>query len=524
LRKAFEVRDLSRLLSRPGIVFIPGGTGEGVITALALFEKSAGETGLKSRSLPIVMRNRTLTELDEQWYAAVENRIRIWTTRDEVNVATLRKFGRCWVRNLSHNMNTIRDLPGITRLARLAELTAADNPLPVFLAAAGPGLDTVASLLPEIRRRCIIVAVDTSLRFLLRNGTAPDFALVVDPQFWNSRHLDRCSSPHTRLIAESAAYPPVLRLPFKGVYLCGSQSPLGMFIEKRVDPKGSLGAGGSVATSAWDFSRSLGARQIWIAGLDLAFPGLKTNFRGAQFEEKALAESGRLNPAETWQFHALRDGSPFTAPAISGGQVLTDRRLSLYAAWFENRFRQFPDIRNYSPCSTEQDGNSGLAIPGLEPVQAETILSLPERREEIDHRLEEAFSRIETAFFDPEESRQRSARYDQAVAELFSGLRQIQDACTKGINIAEQALRESSGGKTPQKTLAALDEINRFITGSQVKEIAGFLVPREVLAEIGKAEPSATEAAALSAFLRSSLRLYRSLAEAAQMACAETVR
>jgi hypothetical protein len=511
LRKALELRDLSSLLSRPGIAFVPGGAGDRISDVLSFFEKHTGR-----RDAPLVMRNRTLTDLDEQWYASVESRIRTWTMKDDINSATLKKFGKRWIRNLARNMDAIRDLPGIARLAGLA---AQDAPLPVFLAAAGPGLDNIASLLPEIRKRCIMVAVDTSLRFLLNNGAEPDFVLVVDPQFWNSRHLDcMYEGTHIRLIVESAVYPPVLRLPFRETYLCGSLFPLGIFIEQRVDPKGALGAGGSVATSAWDFSRILGAREIWIAGLDLAFPGLKTHFRGARFEEKALAESGRLNPAETWLVHALRDGIPFNAPAISGGQVLTDRRLSLYAAWFENRFRQFPGIRNYSLSSggkaaTGDQAASGLAIAGLESAGADALLALPERRQEIDMRLEAAFSRIKAAFFEPEEARQRGERYENAVTALFSGLQRIRDACTQGEKIAEQALRRDPSPAEREKTLAALDKINQFITGSEVKHIAGFLFSPETLIS-DESDPSAD---AFHRYLTSSIRLYRSLADSATL-------
>jgi hypothetical protein len=515
LRKAFELRDLSRLLSRPGVAFIPGGTGEGIINALSVFEKIAGE-----RVAPNVMRNRTLTALDEEWYASVEGRVRTWAMRDDVNMATLKRFGRRWINNLSRNMAFIRDLPGISRLDGLAAAEDASPPLPVFLAAAGPGLDDIAPLLPEIHRRCIIVAVDTSLRFLLRNGVDPDFVMVVDPQFWNSRHLNRCASTRTRLIAESAVYPPVLRLPFKAQYLCGSLFPLGAFIEQRVDPKGTLGAGGSVATSAWDFSRILGAREIWIAGLDLAFPGLKTHFRGAEFEEKALAESGRRKPAETWLTHALRDGFPFLAPAMGGGQVLTDRRLSLYAAWFENNFRRFPEIRNYCLMigggTEESPRQGGLVITGFEPAGADALLALPERRDEINRRLEAAFSRIETDFFEPEAAKLRSERYQNAVSALASGLEQIKTACKKGEKIAVQALRHDSNQKNREKTLAALDEINRFIASSEVKEIAGFLFPPETM-ETAQSTPTGSADNAFRTHLQFSLNLYRSLADSASL-------
>ncbi|MDR2480036.1 MAG: DUF115 domain-containing protein [Treponema sp.] len=514
LLKALELRDLSNLFLKGKIAFVLGGSGEGVTRALYLLASGADE-----KAAPAVIRSRALVNLDGEWYEAVEGRIRTWTMRDDVNMATLKKFGRRWVRNLSRNMSAIRDLPGISHIAGLAAGSApsqmtpnsgnAVTDLPVFLAAAGPGLDRAGSLLPEIQKRCIVVAVDTSLRFLLKHGAAPDFALVVDPQYWNSRHLDRAVSARTRLVAESAVYPPVLRLPFRNLCLCGSLFPLGSFIEQRVDPKGPLGAGGSVATTAWDFARSLGATEIWIAGLDLAFPGLKTHFRGALFEEQSNAVSCRLSPAETWLVRALRDGHPFRAPSASGGQVLTDRRLSLYAAWFENRFSQFPGVRSRSFSA------DGLAIAGLETAAAENILALPCRRDEINARIEAAFTKLETDFFEPQAIRRRAERYEAAVSALLQGLEQIKSASERGAKIAEQALTRPVPAPEHNKILAKLDEVTKTIANSEVKEVAGFLFNPEELAEMNRAAVRSGGTDPLAAYLTASARLYRSLAEAA---------
>jgi len=492
LRLAFELRNHEKLLSRNNTAFVLD--ADGISMALSHFEK-------RGKLKPEILRNRTLTGIDEQWYSVVENKIRTWAMKDDVNSATLKKFGGRWVKNILRNSFAIRDLPGISFFAGLAA-DAPGGPLPVFLAAAGPGLDKVSGLLPEIRKRCLLVAVDTSMRFLLRNNAEPDFALVIDPQFWNSRHLDRCVSGNTRLIIESAVYPPVLRLPFKGMYLCGSLFPLGKFIEKRVDPKGDLAAGGSVATSAWDFSRFLGARQVWIAGLDLAYPGNKTHYRGAQFEEKALAESWRLKPSESWLARAMRDGIPCNGPAVGGGTVASDRRLSLYAAWFENCFRQYPEIKNFSL------SGGGLAITGLEASCGNSLLGLPDRRKEIDELLTTAQARIEAEFFEPQEAQKRSRRYDNAIAELRTSLEQIKAACEKGEKIAKQALRQKPGSNEQEKILASLDAINRLISSSEAKEIAGFLFPAQTL-ESDKKD-------AFLGYMESSAALYHSLIEAAQ--------
>ena len=508
LLKAMELRDLSEFLCGGKIIFVLGGTGEAITNALSIAGELVSPQNSGEKNKFSVIRNRALTGIDEEWYKAVEDRIRTWTMKDEVNTATLKRFGRRWVRNLSRNMSAIRDYPGISRLAGFA---AGEAPLPVFLAAAGPSLDRTASLLPRIHRRCVIVAVDTSLRFFIRNGVQPDFVLVVDPQFWNSRHLDRCICERTRsrtaLIAESAVYPPVLKLPFENIFLCGSLFPLGAFIENQVDPKGRLGAGGSVATTAWDFARSLGGREIWIAGLDLAYPGLKTHFRGALFEERSNAGSNRFSPAETWVVRALGDGLPFKARSGAGGQVLTDRRLSLYAAWFENRFRQHGEVKNFG---LFQDG---LAIAGLESAQAEGLLALPERRDEIDRRLEAVFSRIKGDFNEPEETRRRVERYENAVSVLTRGLESIKAAAEEGAAIAKKSLKRALNPSQRDKVLKELDEIMRRITGSEVKEVAGFLFP-PVEDEKERSRP-AEGGDPFHAYLKSSLKLFSSLAEAA---------
>jgi len=504
LRLAFEQRNLEKLLSRNNLAFVLDENG--ISRALSHFEK---HEKLKVE----ILCNKPLTGIDEQWYSAVENKIRTWAMKDDVNSATLQKFGKRWIRNILKNADAVRDLPGISRFAGLADNGASPGapgePLPVFLAAAGPGLDNVRPLLPEIRRRCIIVAVDTSLRFLLRNGVEPDFALIIDPQFWNSRHLDRCVGGNTNLIIESAVYPLVLRLAFKRMYLCGSLFPLGKYIEERVDPKGALATGGSVATSAWDFSRLLGARRIWIAGLDLAFPGNKTHYRGAQFEEKALSESWRLWPSESWLARAMRDGIPCIGPALGGGTVRSDRRLSLYAAWFENCFRQYPEIKNFSL------SNGGLAIAGLEAADCGALLALPDRRKEIDARLEAVCSGIEAEFFEPKEAERRGQRYESAAAALRSSLGQIKTACEKGEKIAKNALWQNPGPGEQEKILASLDTINRLISSSEVKEIAGFLFPPQTQEETGPAGPPGKTDAFLD-YMASLSRLYSSLAEAAK--------
>jgi Arc/MetJ family transcription regulator len=481
LRKALEIRNLHTFLSANPLIFVLGGSEDGLTGVLQFCE-----THFPNGKAPLeFIRNHGLMQLDADWYAGVERHIRTWTSKDAVNLATLRRFGIRWVRNGARNLEAIRDLPGIDHLAG----TVAPN-IPTFLAAAGPSLDRIAGILPDIRERCVVVAVDTALRLFAAAGVDPDFAVVVDPQYWNARHLDHISLPKTRLIAESTVYPPVLRHPCAGIFLCASLYPLGRFIEARLEPKGRLAAGGSVATTAWDFARILGSSSIWIAGLDLAFPGFKTHFKGARFEEQALLESSRFNPGETRSFRALRDGNPFWAAAADGSRVLTDQRLALYASWFETRFHGTPGLKNYRMYG------EGLALSGLITSSPEALLALPIRRPAIDRYLGKAFSHVQNRFMRPEHVQERRATYDAALKELLEGLTTFKSLADAALEILGSPHKSNS----PEPQDASLfrknlDAIAGEIAASPVKAIVDFLVP------VGDA---------------SSLTLYQALSDAAQ--------
>jgi hypothetical protein len=504
-RLALEERNLEALFSPGTALFVIGGNSGAVTGALALLEKTRGPSSLGGR-IPAIIKNRALISLtteDETWYAEAERRIRTWTSKDTVNAATLKRFGRRWTRNLGANLPAVPMLPGVKHLENILKNTG----IPVFLAAAGPSLNRIEPFLTEIHRRCLMVAVDTSLRFLVHRGLKPDFVLSVDPQYWNARHLHRLTVPETTLIAESAVYPPALRFNAVRRLFCRSLFPLGRFIEDRTDPKGALGAGGSVATTAWDFARLLGPAEIWIAGLDLGFPGYQTHFKGALFEENAHAQSSRLCPAETLSVQSLENGIPFSAEAADGNRILTDKRLSLYAAWFENRFSQEQSLTNYSLSSR------GLAIPGLQIRNIETLLSLPLRREAINHILEERYTALDGEFFSPEAQKEREKRYTGALQSLIRGLEEIRDSSERAAAEAKRAFVQLPSKTEQEKLLQRLDRVNKTIMESPVKEAAGFLFPPSPELEKKLSTP---ESEPLKRHLEFSSLLYRSLAEAAE--------
>ncbi|MDR2448196.1 MAG: DUF115 domain-containing protein [Treponema sp.] len=415
LKKAFETRDFTGFLSKNFIIFVLGsaeGAEAAIFDALSFFYEKNGKTGAGV----CILKNRALVQLDEAWYTGVERRIHTWQTKDTVNEATVKRFGDRWTRNFWKN-SVISDCvcayPGVSRLKGLLK-----REIPLLLVAAGPSLDGAAGLLPAFAERCAVAGVDTSLNCLLRSGVDPDWIVSGDPQYWNSRHLDRLDRSNACLVTESAIYPLTLRHS-KRAFLFATPLPLGKQIEEKVDPKGRLGSGGSVATTAFDFCLELEPSVIFIAGLDLSFPHCKTHFKDAFFEKQANAQALRLCPAETRSFRALRDGVPFYARAANGGKVLTDKRLSLYATWFENRLFAIHSARSQHTVAVYSLSEEGLAINGLQTVRADAILSLPPRRTEIRSLLQSAFDKIERDF--AAKSKERKERWAVAAATALEG-------------------------------------------------------------------------------------------------------
>jgi hypothetical protein len=396
-RAALENRDLSAFFMRKNLAFVISEDSHAVLAALEAVKKTG-----------TVIKNRALCELDGDFYDEVERLIETWGTKDRVNRATQEKFGRLWERNNLRNLVHLRDLPGIRYFA-------GKLPFPALLVAGGPSLDELRPHIKALSERTLVIACDTALRFLAGNGVRPHFAVSTDAQFWNYLHIAGLPPAFLKdviLIAESAVYPLALNAPFKSRFLFASLYPTAKAVEARVDPKGDLGAGGSVATSAWDFARFSGASCIWAAGLDLAFPGCRTHYKGAVFEERAHAASTRLKPAETLSVDALRGAGLFRAASADGGKTLTDKRLSLYAAWFENAVKNAPHIPAF------RFSGRGLSVKGIHLRDPESLLALPVIKKDVDKTLSALSAAIARDFYAEEEAAARAKRFEAAAYEV----------------------------------------------------------------------------------------------------------
>ena len=288
--------------------------------------------------------------------------------KNEINAATLKKFGKLWCRNSLKNITQLEKCSGLTKLAGAAR----DADAPFLILGAGPSLETILPYIKELQERTITVCVETALHTLLRAGIQPDFILLTDPQFWAYRHIAGLDAAESILITEVSAYPSVFRFNCRRILLCGSQFPVGQYFEQKLClTPGDLGTGGSVASCAWNFAHFCGAREIFTAGLDFAFPNKQTHIKGSSAEQTYHTVSSRLTAPDKFTAASLYSANAAPGKDYNGVTVLTDSRMKMFCWWFEARLAACPETKTYTLCP------QGLAVPGINKAEISALLARP---------------------------------------------------------------------------------------------------------------------------------------------------
>ena len=432
--------------------------GTGIDFVVSLIERTSGLYHTA------ICENPAQSAHSLDYFSALHSLIKRNLQKIKINESTLEKFSRLWIRNSCKNIHHLAELDGIS----IFKDTCPPS-LPCVILAAGPTLQEILPHLSEIKKNAVLICVDTALRSVLKSGVEPDFIVLTDPQYYAYRHIAGLSSPSSILITESAAYPTVFRFKCKKIVMCSSLFPLGHYFESKIGQKGTLVAGGSVSTTAWDFARFIGAKEIFCAGLDLGFPGLQTHIRGSTFEEKVHSASNRLSPAEKSGIISLFAANMSLESDYEGGTILTDSKMKMFAWWFESKQEEFKgSIKSYSLSP------KSLKIPGFSVASGQELLEKKEKVAEKSDFFRKALgekNQNDMASLIEENSQ----KYDEAYENLLAGLEDLYATAKKGLSVAENGISSVS----PAKDLSKLQEIDKNILHSQYKEIASLVFPAE---------------------------------------------
>jgi hypothetical protein len=346
----------------------------------------------------------------------------------------------------------------------------------------------------------VVIAVDTACRALTLRGIQPDILVVVDPQYWNSRHLDSADLSETVLVSESSTHPVIFRHKAANLLFCGSVFPLGMVLEDAVGRNSRITAGGSVATTAFSLASFMGADAIYMAGLDLGYPGGQTHFRGSFFEQRGHSFSSRFSPFEHFTHRIIHEAGRRDIPSYDGEMIPSDSRLSVYRNWFTEQISgpEIPPVFNL-------DGRSA-AIEGIGRCNLQVLLEQPD----IESRKRQLLQSLPR--FDAETVQERRQVLYKAEARLAAELERLAELSDRAQEISEEVERNSSIGKPAGGHLEMLSEIDKQLLSVSSREVAGFLIQPY----LRSFSPGTADKDDEAGSFRKSTELYRAISGAAR--------
>lgn len=452
LEAAFSALDFEAVLLHPKVIFLIEAELPDVQTLLRSF------TSTNSFVYSVAAQTEHSKDYSEQVEAFLKENSR----KEKINNATLEKFSHLWLRNSLKNLHALVDLDGAAKFFSKAQ------DIPFVILAAGPSLSRIAPHLEQIKKRSILVAVDTALHACLSAGVEPDFIILMDPQYYCARHMDFLSSPSSILIADNAVYPSVLDFDCKETVLCSCLVPSGKHFEKQIENKGSISAGGSVATSAWDFARKCGAREIFIAGMDLGFPQGQTHVRGSQFEEKIHRESNRFVTAEKENLASLLSGGLTKDISYDGKELLTDKKMSMFRWWFENASATALKDGQKTYSLTQES----LRIQGIEAFELAAFL----QKECIEDKKQKFFDSANKESSQPHKREELKKRLSVAYESFLSNLKELSELSQNGLD----TLRKMQNSRLSlEEGNRILSQIDSHIMQASAKEAASLVFPTQ---------------------------------------------
>lgn len=225
--------------------------------------------------------------------------------------------------------------------------------VPVVVVAAGPSLNKNVERLKNAQGRAVIIATDTALKVLLREGIIPDLFVTVDP----SKNL-------AVFAEERVAKIPVLYSLYSNADALIQHIGIKILTMDDLDYQKEimrcagkefeeLTSGGSVTTIALDFARYMGTKKVIIIGLDLAYTGGRQHAHGSYREiEPEIDEIGGGALAED----------------IYGNSVWIRTDYYEYLRWTEKWILRYRDIQVFD--ATE----GGVRIEGTVITTLESVI------------------------------------------------------------------------------------------------------------------------------------------------------
>lgn len=217
--------------------------------------------------------------------------------------------------------NQLSILPYMLNAGNVAELyNALPDNYPAIVVAAGPSLKRNVKEIKKAKNKALIIAIDTSIKFLLQEDIIPDLYVTFDANkplelFEDERvhNVPVCLCPYS--------VKPAFERQKNRIFISIGNDYVGRMAQQYNKKLAHFGAGGTVAQNAFTLAKEAGMNPIILVGQDLAFTDNETHALGAyttQIKADEVDEKGVV-----W------------TEDIYGNPIKTQQNLMDYKRWYE---------------------------------------------------------------------------------------------------------------------------------------------------------------------------------------------
>jgi len=313
VRAVLEQIDMRPILLDPRVRLLAGESAQSIKTFLLSDYLPAIYGDLKTVPL------RPSVEAGGRYYTELIGSIRelIGMVADDYTVQA--QFGKKWY------VNTLANLPTVQ------ESTVTVKPVQrAFITGAGPSLESQIPELRAIRETGFLIASDTSLPALLSCGITPDLVISIDCQLVSYHHFLQGMPAGVPLLLDLAS-PPVLTRQTQCSAFFTSSHPLSLYLSSHWRPLPYIDtSGGNVSHAAVSLAQFLGAKQIYLLGVDFSYPEGKAYCRSTYLYPLFRSQETRLNPLESLFLAFILKNAAIMKDRIQGALRYTTRPLIGY--------------------------------------------------------------------------------------------------------------------------------------------------------------------------------------------------
>ncbi|MFC2076566.1 6-hydroxymethylpterin diphosphokinase MptE-like protein [candidate division KSB1 bacterium] len=421
LRKALHTVDLSEPLGSRKVLLFLDEDPIVIFRTLRRYAQTITINRIKPLPHPITFR------LYADYYKSVLKIIYNLYDWSRANVKTLSRKAMNFTQNMIGNLPVYAVCPGVNRL--FGKFTG----VPVVIIAAGPSLDKNLPYLRSLKGRALLIAVDTIIRTLQKEGVDPDMVLSIDYTAHTGRYFEGVDSSRYVLAFDPEVYPDVLRyhqgLKF-AIDLEGK--PVLKWARNYAGHKGLLPKGLSVAHTAFSLALEMGCEPIIFVGQDLAFSG-------GMSHSADVSSASMTSPAEV-------DESLEKVEGIDSRQVTTSKVLLVFLRHFEEMLEEVaPTVIDAS--------EGGARIKGTE------VMTLREVQAVYDFKAVDVSSMLQEAASAPAEV--DSVELMESFRRLYRSATRIKSGSDQILRSINRIKKETSG---PTFNKHAVEPLQRKIT------------------------------------------------------------